>query len=620
MALPNTFPSSVELACATLAELSALRRDPSWPDKADIHTTKAFARRALQIGEPLLAWDVLEATHSQVDSKSEVAQLSALTLLRIGAFERAIDLLEPLRSEGATDEETLGLLARGYKALWRESGDLNYLRQSINLYSLAYEVTGGIWSGINAATMSLCAGESGHAQVLARSVQKKCAAMVEGNKDVDPWVIGTLGEAALVLGDLENALRWYGEFAKMTGDYGTRVSIRANARLVLGAIDNGANWLDEVIPGPAIGVFAGHMAKMGLEDKGHLYGESEQSIVARVARMIDDHDIRIGFGAAAAGADIIFHEAVLARGGECHIVLPQATKLFKDDSVAPAGEDWLLRFDALLARAARTVVLEALAPDDLAYVYANRSMLGLARARGQQVDGRLRGFAVWDGFPGPAGGTSSAVADWQSAGLEVTIIRVSRRVRAKPRPVAQPLPPRRIVSMLFADAVGFSKLTDSEIPAFLDIFLGGIARTLEGTGVATLYKNTWGDGLYLCFENARDAGNYALALRNYLNAVDWAVRGLPAGMNARIGLHCGPVYEILDPVTNRTVYNGANVSRAARIEPVTPPGEVFASQHFAMMAHYEGARGFRCEYVGNMPLAKGYGQYATYSVRPSRAK
>lgn len=617
--MKNSLLTAAEIARATLPELTSLRLDPVWPQGADARTVEAFARRALQIGEPLLAWDVLEADGSKIDFGIRLAQLSALALLRVGAVERAIGLLEPLRAEGAADEETLGLLARGYKALWLESADANHLRRSIELYSDAYQATAGVWSGINAATLNLCAGEASLAQTLARAVQETCTTLVASSGAKDPWLIGTLGEAALILRNVSDAQRWYRELGNMTRDHGTRASVRANARLVLGAIGENASWMDDVIPGPMIGVFSGHVAKPGPDGRGRLFGEPEQAIVTRIAQAVDRLDIRIGFGAAAAGADIIFHEAVLARGGECHIVLPQAPENFKDDSVAPAGGDWLRRFDTLLMRAARTVVLGESAADDLAYVYANRGMLGLARAHSQQVDGRLRGLALWDGAPGPAGGTSSAIADWRSAELELVIVEVAHRSAAQPGAPGIKRLPRRIVSMLFADAVGFSKLADAQIPAFMDIFLGGVARTLQESGIAPLYKNTWGDGLYLCFGSTLDAGRYSLVLRDYMNSVDWSARGLPAGMNVRIGLHCGPAYEMFDPVTGRTGYSGAHVSRAARIEPITPPGEVFASQDFAMMAHYERSSSFRCEYVGNMPQAKGYGQYATYSVRPSRS-
>jgi tryptophan halogenase len=45
-----------------------------------------------------------------------------------------------------------------------------------------------------------------------------------------------------------------------------------------------------------------------------------------------------------------------------------------------------------------------------------------------------------------------------------------------------------------------------------------------------------------------------------------------------IGLHAGPVYRYTDPVTRRPNYTGGHASRAARIEPITPPGQVYASE------------------------------------------
>jgi len=609
-----------QLRGATLAQLSALRHRLSDDAEADASDVEAFARRALQIGEPLLAWDAVDEARARPGAAGRHVHLAALALLRAGALERAIALLEPLREQGASDEETLGLLARAHKALWSETGAVAHLERSIALYAAAWDATGGMWSGINAATLSFCADDISHAQSLARAVQEKCLAALDAGGTRDPWTLGTLGEAALVLGRRTDAQRWYGELVRATGDHGTRASVRANARLVLQSLGEDGNWLDAAIPGPVIGVFTGHIPTMFLETRGHIFGEPEGDIAARVARAVDGADVRIGYGAAAAGADLMFHEAILARGGECHVVLPQPPGRFKEESVVSAGAEWVRRFDAVLAQAASTVVLGDSAPDDLAYVYANRAMLGLARVRAQQVDGRIRGFAVWDGSRGPAGGTSSAVADWHSAGIDVATIDVERLAGAPPLPPRPPIPQRRLVSMLFADAVGFSKLADPQIPAFLDVFLGGVARTLEETGIETLSKNTWGDGLYLVFDSAKAAGTYALALRDRMNAVDWAGRGLPAGMNVRIGLHCGPAFEIFDPVIGGVGYTGAHVSRAARIEPVTPPGEVYASQPFAAMACYERAPGMRCEYVGNMPMAKGYGQFVTYSVRRMRAR
>ena len=53
----------------------------------------------------------------------------------------------------------------------------------------------------------------------------------------------------------------------------------------------------------------------------------------------------------------------------------------------------------------------------------------------------------------------------------------------------------------------------------------------------------------------------------------------------RIGLHAGPVFEGIDAITGRPNFFGSRVNRAARIEPVTLPGHIYASQQFVGAAH-----------------------------------
>jgi len=176
-----------------------------------------------------------------------------------------------------------------------------------------------------------------------------------------------------------------------------------------------------------------------------------------------------------------------------------------------------------------------------------------------------------------------------------------------------------VVAMLFADAVGFSKLTEPEIPRFVAHYLGLVAAVFSATRVTPLTKNTWGDGLYVVFADVAEAARYAMALRDRMAATDWRRHGLPAELNLRIALHAGPVFTCLDPVIRRRNWVGTHVSRAARIEPVTPPGEVYVSQAFAALVSSQPGRRYRFDYVGQLPLAKGYGAFATYHMRPGAA-
>ncbi len=98
---------------------------------------------------------------------------------------------------------------------------------------------------------------------------------------------------------------------------------------------------------------------------------------------------------------------------------------------------------------------------------------------------------------------------------------------------------------------------------------------------------------------------------------NWEEKGLPRGLNLRIALHAGPVYEFDDPITGNRSYGGTHVSRAARIEPIAPPSQVYASEAFAALAAAQRTRDFTCDYVGQTPMAKGYGTLPMYHVRRS---
>ncbi|HLD48060.1 MAG TPA: hypothetical protein VJA64_09555, partial [Desulfobaccales bacterium] len=91
--------------------------------------------------------------------------------------------------------------------------------------------------------------------------------------------------------------------------------------------------------------------------------------------------------------------------------------------------------------------------------------------------------------------------------------------------------------------------------------------------------------------------------------------GLPKELNLRISLHAGPVYCYKEPVFKELEYAGSHIVRAARIEPITPPGQVYASQQFAALASTQRVQGFACEYVGRIPLPKHAGIIPLYLVR-----
>jgi len=173
-------------------------------------------------------------------------------------------------------------------------------------------------------------------------------------------------------------------------------------------------------------------------------------------------------------------------------------------------------------------------------------------------------------------------------------------------------------ALLFADAVGYSQFSEDQIPGFIAGFLTAVADLNRRTAHRFEHVETSGDGLYMVFRSTGDAARYALELSALTRDLDRRAFGLPAGFDLRIALHCGPVHCARDPVTGGNLYTGPHASRAARIEPITPPGQVYASSAFVAVAVAQGAKGIAMRYVGRIPLAKAYGPLGLYCVQPAQ--
>ena len=73
-------------------------------------------------------------------------------------------------------------------------------------------------------------------------------------------------------------------------------------------------------------------------------------------------------------------------------------------------------------------------------------------------------------------------------------------------------------------------------------------------------------------------------------------------------------FPTLDPVIAAPAFMGSHVSRTARIEPVTPPGAVYATEAFAAALVLSGSD-YAADYVGHMPAAKDFGSLRMYRLR-----
>jgi class 3 adenylate cyclase len=209
--------------------------------------------------------------------------------------------------------------------------------------------------------------------------------------------------------------------------------------------------------------------------------------------------------------------------------------------------------------------------------------MGLAILRARHLCTEAEQIAVWDGNPPSSPiGTAADMANWGRTGRPQSVIRCGEG--AAPDAAAtgsERRTSRRTRAMLFGDIRGFSKLADAELRRFVDTVLGAFAEVTDRYGTDVLLANTWGDGLYLVFDDAGKAARCALDLQAAMAGIDLSNAGLPDHLALRIGGHLGPVYSGRDPIIKQQNFFGAHVSRAARIEPVTPEGCGYVNETLA---------------------------------------
>ncbi len=609
-----------------------------------------LGQHVMRLGEPLLAYDIVAEGLKLWPQETRLRQLMALALLRSGAVQQALELLQKLVDEDNRDEETMGLLARAHKDFANRATDPEETTKqwglAYEIYASSYERTRGYWSGINAATIARYLNDQDKAMALANRVTEQCLQELSrktGELGELYWLQATLGEAALIRGELSDAITWYTQAGGGAGRrYGDLASTRRNARLLFTVMDldpDQRQRIEACFQIPRVVVFAGHMIDQVGRFKPRFPNYLAPKVYQKIADTLERLDARIGLASAACGSDILFLEAMLQREGEINVILPHLKEEFIKNSVTLIpGTDWGPRFEAVLEQASQVIIASdnRASGNAMVYEYANLLLDGLAILRAKMLDTELIPLVVWDGGVGDGpGGTSSLVQHWRSHGLEPEIIDLNRLLADSPPrgagaaggppavPRDNPVPPaprgftEEIRAMLFADVVGSSKIMEEQVPDFVEQFMGAINQLVAVSPAKPLMKNTWGDALYCVFASVQDGGNFALQLRDLVSDTDWQAKGLPKELNLRISLHAGPVYCYKDPVFKELEYAGSHIVRAARIEPITPPGQVYASQQFAALASTLRVQDFTCEYVGRIPLPKHAGIIPLYLVRRS---
>ncbi len=593
-------------------------------------TAKAFFYN----GEFFRSYDLAVEGHAAWPEETRFAHLAVLSLANAGAVDLALEKYEAFGLAGSMDQEARSLLGRLKKDqgfATRGEDRLRFHREARKIYEEAYAaaLTEGrreaYYPGVNAASLALWTGDMGAARQLARAVLGEVEALMLTTDGSDRyWLLATLLEAKLLLGETDGAAVLAAEvLADGAGHYAEVATTGRQLRRIAEAMGLEPEFLRRFTP-PAVMHYTGHIIAAKTKP-GRFPAQEEERVAGEIKALLEARGVGAGYGSLAAGADILFAEALLARGATLNVVLPFAVDDFLDQSVRSAGGEWVERFHACYkaAKTVRYATEDSYMHHDSLFNYCSQLGMGLAVLAARHMQAPVLQGSVWDGEArSGAAGTAIDMKAWLDAGLPQYTIHCGERTvvddltHFKPPLHAQPGGSREIRAMLFADVHGFSKLNDLQLPPFATEIMGLLAEATESYRPEIAFLNTWGDGIFAVLADVGVAATLALKLQEAMHGIDLAKIGLPDHLRLRLGGHLGPAYELMDPMLKRMNFYGAHVSRAARIEPITPEGCVYVTETFAAVLALRCGNDFACDYVGYTNMAKGYGQLRMFLLRP----
>ena len=213
------------------------------------------------------------------------------------------------------------------------------------------------------------------------------------------------------------------------------------------------DWLSDFKP-PRPMHFAGHIRL-------NMTSSEEEALRISISDALQQEDVGFGYGALAAGGDIIFAEALLEQGAELHVVLPCSKDIFKRESVLPFGETWEERFEHCLnlASSVREVTFSPNWPDKYLYRVSGLSGMGHAILQGQSLSVAPLQMLILNDPKAPSY-TATHASDWAIGGYAQYRIAMGKH-----QPISPPDRPR--VSALLC---AMKSLSENNLTLHEDIF------------------------------------------------------------------------------------------------------------------------------------------------------
>ena len=540
---------------------------------ADEGAALSWAWRMQRTGNFVAAFDLAQEALRRWPDCHALEHLSILALASCGSTAAALDAFRATSLNANANEDFLALEARLLKDLAFQ--DRTHAAASLARAAEAYERiaqrTDGTYSRQNAALLWMLAGDAQRAIHLAGSVAERVTQIgVPAEEQAAYFHWATLAEAALVLGDRSMLVR-----AVAGANPLCRQNSWARSRTYLQM-----RRLSGLRPDCADIVEGWHRPPVGLVLNTEWLSPGPQSGPGLVAGDIPALAYCIG---ADRGSD---WPSLATQGIQLHVIFPDTPRDESDVPGAPFGS----RQDASGHCDAYTWSSLLLDESDDRDRVCAEAALGLSLGHADALCAPWVVLARGDG-------RWHAYRDVDRSSICAAIAaRGSHRDR------------RSRYGFLFADAVSYSSLNAADTRRYwTDLLPMTVAAVLHRHAASIVLRKTWGDAVHAIFRTASAATSAALEIQA---ATAQLSEELEPGrrLSFRVAVHFGAADGGFDPVEEAPSIFGPQLSFAARIVPVAPPGGIFVTEPFAAQLSLERARNVGCTYVGTTSLAKSYGR------------
>lgn len=569
---------------------------------ADIKVKKLLqeARAAVAAGNELLANDLLYRGLQQGLQHPDLHYLRVQVLASIGSSDLALkeyEALAPLPAE--REERWLTLAGRIHKDLALRTNQQRLFLKSAAHYLEAWNHSGSSYSAINTASMYAMGLDLEQAQSFARKALESVSNESIDSEEQQYFAAATRAEAMLILGDTGAVQRQLMLADQVPRGRARRSRTLQQLKRLCAVLQVSTTCLRPLTLPPLI-----VLRRLGLADIRPV--EAVEDVL--IPRFAANATLFTGL---CDSFDLVLVEALLMQGHSLHLVLPYRAERMIEGTRERLGDEWAQRLQQCLQRAARVHTEHGFMGDELAWAAGNvtERVLGLAMLSAQRFGGSVQmveidpdsqppRFIPYPDFDDPLLRVRQAVGQLHAS-----------------EPTAPAPAGRRMVGLIFADFAGFQRLEDVDLMQFWSVLMSGIAELLTRHAQSILLRHTWGDALHVVTTDAQTAAWIMADIQQYLDLHRLKPGAPLANLTLRMAGHYAPVFEGHDPIHAARTYFGTQLSLTARIEPVTPPGQIYATEAFAARLAIEDAKQFALEYAGEIELAKRFGAYRLYSLR-----